>query len=121
MEIDAVCGVCGEKFKKNTEVISRKGSDICYACALGALTKGRCPEEGDFNSARLISREVSDEELEWLTEDLRSVEEGRSIRESYDSTGEEHVEPWCDICGTECYCDCCDECGQENPCLCEEN
>ena len=73
------CGKCNKQFETlddtNTE------NPICYGCALDSITGGRAPEEGDFNSTRIISGEMSEKEWNWLQEDLRAVEQGRSIRE----------------------------------------
>jgi hypothetical protein len=69
---------------------------------LNEFIGGRPPEEGDFNSAYLTSGEISDKELKWLKEDLRAVEQGRSIREVPEV--EESID-WCDVCGSgRCYC-----------------
>jgi len=41
------------------------------------------PEEGDFNSAGIVSGEISDKELGWLQEELESVDHSRE--ESFQS------------------------------------
>ena len=107
------CSECGKIFDCNGNVngnlanaVGRDSGQSCYACALQSLTAGRAPEEGDFNSARLISGEISDEELGWLMEDLRAVEQGRSIVEPYEDENE-YID-LCSQCGCEisnCYCD----------------
>ncbi|HEY4489922.1 MAG TPA: hypothetical protein VJC12_01550 [Candidatus Paceibacterota bacterium] len=94
------CRKCGKTFERNSQ-FGPTDSPICYSCTLNEFTGGRAPEEGDFNSASLTSGEISDKELKWLQEDLRAVEQGRSIREVPDE--EEHLD-WCDICGSTCYC-----------------
>jgi hypothetical protein len=96
-----ICRKCEKTFERN-EQLGPTDSPICYSCALNEFTGGRAPEEGDFNSASLVSGEISDKELQWLREDLRAVEEGRSIVEPL----EEHL-PGCDIwnwSGGDCYC-----------------
>lgn len=49
-------------------------STICYGCALESLIGNGCPEEGDCNSALLISGEMTDQEARWLQEDLESID-----------------------------------------------
>jgi len=83
---------------------------ICYSCALKQITGDRVPEEGDFNSARIISGEMSEHEWRLLQEDLQAVEEGRSIREYDDPLwGDNYVDPaWCYTCNRDtafCFCD----------------
>jgi hypothetical protein len=105
------CKSCGKQFEALNQNLPMKAAlggtekPICYACALQSITGGRAPEEGDFNSARIISGEMSEKEWKWLQEDLRAVEESRSIRE-YDEDIE-YIE-LCDECGGDrqyCYCD----------------
>lgn len=103
------CTQCQRQFERNekvsgtmAEALGRNSRSICYGCALMEFTGGRTPEEGDFNSARLVSGEISDNELRWLMEDLRAVEQGRSMVEYPDD--EKECIDWCDICGSTCYC-----------------
>lgn len=56
------------------------------------FTGGRAPEEGDFNSARLTSGEISDKELRWLQADLESVD--HSAAEEAWSEMVEDAEKW---------------------------
>ncbi len=81
------CSDCGRLFDQNDSsqvtnlgcVLGRDASkQLCYNCALNKVTGGGCPEEGDFNTASLISGEISDQEWKWMQEDLRAVETGRS-------------------------------------------
>ena len=81
------CSICGKIFQKHdlgqiadlADVLgSETSGQLCYDCALQKVTGGSCPEEGDFNTARLISGEITDQELQWLQEDLRAVVTGRS-------------------------------------------
>lgn len=73
------CGKCNKQFEALDDTSTEE--PICYGCALDSITGGRAPEEGDFNSARITSGEMSEKEWNWLQEDLRAVEQGRSIRE----------------------------------------
>lgn len=82
--------------------VGRNADCLCYVCALKSLIGNRVPEEGDFNSARLISGEIDDKELKWLMEDLRAVEQGRSLRCTSDDEEQERctecerVITWCE-------------------------
>jgi hypothetical protein len=69
MTHESVCGTCGKNFRSQ-----RKDSTTCYGCALTRLIGNGAPEEGDFNSALLISGEMSDEDARQLQEDLESVD-----------------------------------------------
>ncbi|MBI2087038.1 MAG: hypothetical protein HYT69_02600 [Candidatus Zambryskibacteria bacterium] len=122
--------MCGKTFEKNEKVnstmaaaVGRDSNDICYACALERITGGHAPEEGDFNSAHLISGEISDKDLGYLMEDLRNVELGRSTFEPYEEDSDEDWEDpaWCYTCNKDtafCTCYNCSKCGL-NPDFCE--
>ncbi len=101
--ITLTCGTCNKQFEALDDTNTEK--PICYACALKSIAGGWAPEEGDFNSARIISGEMSEKEWKWLQEDLRAVEEGRSIREYFCDEPENFER--CDECGQErLYCNC---------------
>lgn len=81
------CSGCGKLFVQNessqitylANILGRDASEqLCYNCALQKVTGGSCPEEGDFNTAALISGEISDQEWKWMQEDFRAVESGCS-------------------------------------------
>jgi len=77
MQIKTKCKSCGKEFVKNVEETSKssdRSQDICYDCALESLTKGRPPEEGDFNTAMITSGEMSEDESRLLQEELRKVD-----------------------------------------------
>ena len=87
------CSNCGKLFQQNdSSQITNWGctlgrdpdKQLCYSCALEKVTGGSCPEEGDFNTAHLISGEITDQEWKWMQEDLRAVETGRSSFEPDD-------------------------------------
>ncbi len=80
------CSVCSKHFERLYE---KRTCDICYECALKKLCGNFAPEEGDFNSARIVSGEMTEQEEKWLQEDLRAVETGRSIREPYSNDEDE--------------------------------
>jgi hypothetical protein len=93
------CSVCGKSFQKNesgqvanlANVLGRDASQqLCYNCALEKVTGGSCPEEGDFNTARLISGEMTDQERKWLMEDLRAVECPSEDDDDYDDYDRYH-------------------------------
>jgi hypothetical protein len=96
------CTRCGKGFE------TRNDSDLCYSCTLHDLTGGLAPEEGDFNTAKIQSGTMTDEEFGYLQEDLTAVEEGRSIREvnSYPNNG--YVDSaWCETCNKDtAFCEC---------------
>jgi len=99
-----VCETCGKHFNSQ-----RTTSEICYGCALTRLIGNGAPEEGDFNTALLVSGEMTDEEARDLQEDLESVEQGRSIREDFRDD-----EDACPICGGDPnWCDCIDRYGDD--------
>ncbi|OGZ83561.1 MAG: hypothetical protein A2599_00075 [Candidatus Staskawiczbacteria bacterium RIFOXYD1_FULL_39_28] len=119
------CGGCGKKFQQNdSDRITSSGNalgrepdkQLCYNCALEKVTGGSCPEEGDFNTARLISGEMTDQEWRWLQEDMRAVEESRSIIEpDSDDEDDYYNDPaWCYRCNRDtAFCKCiCYECGE---------
>ncbi len=124
------CSVCGKQFERNekvntatAEALGRNSRSICYACALEGITKGRAPEEGDFNSAHLISGEMSDRDLGYLLDDLRNVELGRSTFEPSE-VDENWIDPaWCYECNKDtafCGCTYCPMCGEyPEHCQCE--
>ncbi len=72
MTHDSVCGTCGRHFSSQN-----KNSTICYGCALTRLIGNGAPEEGDINTALLVSGEMSDENAHSLQEDLESVDHSR--------------------------------------------
>ena len=67
------CETCTNEFQ------SRKNdATTCYDCALQRIAGGSPPEEGDFNTARIVSGTMSEEEEGWLRSDLEAVEGGVS-------------------------------------------
>lgn len=118
--MEKICTVCSETFEQNqdpgiTAMAYAVGRDTdnerCYSCALDHLAGGRWPEEGDFNSARLISGEMSDKQWRWLQEDMRAIESGRrSVWEPMDDEIDDS--DWCYECNCDyyyCTCDLPDE------------
>ena len=90
--INVTCSTCSKTFSKNFHSQqdldeAEKNEHTCYDCTLERLTNGQCPEVGDFNSASIISGEMTDDERRWLQEDLRSVEAGSGSR--YEEDDEE--------------------------------
>ncbi len=72
MTHERICETCGKNFNSQ-----RKDGTTCYGCALIRLVGNRAPEEGDFNTALLISGEMSDKDARSLQEDLESVDHSR--------------------------------------------
>lgn len=108
--MEKICNICGKSFEQNENpeitylghVLGRDSdNERCYSCALIYVSGGFGPEGGDFNSARFISGEMSDDELQWFQKDQRSLQ--RRYREISD-------EEWygvCQDCGyslRECRC-----------------
>ncbi|MBN1169383.1 hypothetical protein JXA63_05870 [Candidatus Woesebacteria bacterium] len=58
----------------NTSFHSTHAEGPCYNCALDSITHGMPPEEGDFNTASIVSGTLTEEEMEHLRKDLESVE-----------------------------------------------
>lgn len=69
MTYKSTCATCGKNFRSQN-----KNSTTCYGCALTQLTGNKAPEEGDINSALLISGEMSDRDARQLQEDLESID-----------------------------------------------
>ncbi|MEK7202159.1 MAG: hypothetical protein AAB669_01345 [Patescibacteria group bacterium] len=86
-----------------TPFVSQKHSTICFDCALKHFAGNTDPEEGDFNSALLLSGKMTDNEARWLQEDLKSVEQVQ------DDFAEEEIDmDICEICGGDslwCHCE----------------
>lgn len=80
------CKSCSDIFEVSDEKVERS---ICYKCTLKELCGDRPPEEGDFNSAMIISGDMSEQEWQLLRADLEAVESGRPIREPYDDEHED--------------------------------
>jgi hypothetical protein len=70
------CKTCNKQFEALDDTNTEE--PICYGCALESITGGRAPEEGDFNSARIISGEMSEQEWRWMQEDFESVDHSRA-------------------------------------------
>lgn len=68
-----ICEKCAKKFETR-----KSDAETCYGCALKRITGGHAPEEGDFNTARLVSGTMTEEEERWLRSDLEAVEGGAS-------------------------------------------
>lgn len=72
------CKSCRRQFERLYEEMAR---DICFKCALEELCGNFPPEEGDFNSAMIISGEMTKQEEEWLQEDLEAIDHSRAESE----------------------------------------
>jgi hypothetical protein len=70
------CEKCGKEYQKNDQV-ARDCEHICYECALSNLCGDGYPEEGDFNTARLQSGEISDQAFKQLRRELTAIEQGQ--------------------------------------------
>ena len=75
--IEKQCRECGNTFRTNNN------SDKCYSCTLIDVTHDQPPEEGDFNTAGIISGTMTEEERSYLQKDLEQVEFGGSLNSSY--------------------------------------
>lgn len=53
MVYDAFCRTCNKKFKTTKQTATQ-----CYSCTLHSLIQSGGPEEGDFNTAQILSGEV---------------------------------------------------------------
>jgi hypothetical protein len=85
MTYERTCKTCRKKFRSQ-----KIDSTICYGCALKHFAGNRPPEEGDFNSASIVSGEMTDEEARSLQKELESVDHSgeeaneRRLYEGYD-------------------------------------
>jgi len=84
MTTNQTCTNCGKDFERQVRENQQETDDLhtatCYQCVLDRLCRGRAPEEGDYNAARVCSGEMSDNDVQWLREDLLHVESGSSSR-----------------------------------------
>lgn len=72
------CSVCSRTFETK-----KSEATTCYDCCLERLTGDRAPEEGDFNTARISSGQMTEQQERWLREDLESVDHSGE-QEMYD-------------------------------------
>lgn len=84
------CVGCGETFQTTND------SAKCYDCTLDELTRGRAPEEGDFNTAAITSGTLTEAEQGYLAKDLEAIECGRTTQEEagFDAEGYPIEEDW---------------------------
>lgn len=84
--VTKTCLGCGKSFQTSNN------SDKCYNCTLDDITHGNPPEEGDFNTAGIVSGTLSVQERHNLQRDLESVELGRTTEEEYDDGRDDEEE-----------------------------
>jgi hypothetical protein len=75
--VTKVCA-CGKEFKTSN------GSTKCYDCTLEDITHGNPPEEGDFNTAGIVSGTLTSQERSNLQSDLESIDNSRTTEEEYE-------------------------------------
>ncbi|OGZ60737.1 MAG: hypothetical protein A2919_01105 [Candidatus Spechtbacteria bacterium RIFCSPLOWO2_01_FULL_43_12] len=85
--VTKVCRGCGKEFQTSND------SDKCYNCTLEDICHGNPPEEGEFNTARIVSGTLSAQEYRYLQQDWGSVELGRTTEEEL-GLGEEEDEEY---------------------------
>ena len=85
--VSKVCVGCEKAFRTSNN------SAKCYDCTLEDITHGNPPEEGDFNTAGIVSGTLSAQERRYLQQDLESVELGRTTEEEL-GLGEEEDEEY---------------------------
>lgn len=68
--VEKTCSKCGKTFRTNNN------SEKCYNCTLDGITGGYAPEEGDYNSAKIMSGEITEQEFRRLQQELGAVELG---------------------------------------------
>lgn len=113
-----VCG-CGKTFRTSNN------SDKCYDCTLEDITHGNPPEEGDFNTAGIVSGTLTEAERGHLQQDLESVETGRSIQYAEEIDTGYVDSAWCTKCNRDtafCLCKCyvCEEQLENCRCKCAQ-
>jgi len=79
--VSKVCIGCGKSFKTSND------SSKCYNCTLSDIPHGSAPEEGDFNTAGIVSGTLSTQERRYLQSDLEQVELGQTTQEEYEDSG----------------------------------
>lgn len=79
------CSKCHKQFDTSND------STLCYNCTLEQVTNGFPPEEGDFNTAGILSGTLTKAERCNLQQDLESVELGRTTQEEWE---EEPDDDW---------------------------
>jgi hypothetical protein len=79
------CSKCHKQFDTSNN------SDLCYSCTLDQVANGFPPEEGDFNTAGILSGTLTEAERHNLQQDLESVELGRTTQEEGE---EEEPDDW---------------------------
>lgn len=100
---------CGKEFDTHND------SDYCYDCIWQQIARGAAPEEGDLNSALIVSGAMTAQQSADLQQDLLAVEMGTSSEGLGwdDSEWPSHRE----YAGEECP-----DCGyDEYDCICEIN
>jgi len=65
--VEKVCSKCKGTFQTSND------SELCYNCTLADVAGDLAPEEGDFNTASILSGTMTAEERRWLQEDLEAV------------------------------------------------
>jgi len=63
------CAVCNQSFETYKE-----DATTCYSCHLKSLSGGGCPEEGDFNTATILSGRPSPQEEGQLWQELAKID-----------------------------------------------
>jgi len=81
--VTKTCIGCGKSFQTSN------GSDKCYNCILDDICHGNPPEEGDFNTAGVVSGTLSVQERRSLQSELESAELGRTTEEEYGDEDED--------------------------------
>lgn len=86
--VSKVCTGCGRAFRTSND------SSKCYNCTLSDITRGMPPEEGDFNTAGIVSGTLTAQERRYLQSDLESVERTTDEEYGYDQDGDEEPYSW---------------------------
>jgi len=63
------CTVCNQSFETH-----KNEADTCYSCHLTRLRDGGCPEEGDFNTATILSGRLSPQEEREFWQELSQID-----------------------------------------------
>lgn len=94
--VTKVCTGCGKEFRTSND------SNHCYDCCLNDIAHGTAPEEGDFNTARIVSGTLSTQERRYLQSDLEQVECGMTTEEEWGVEEEPYDGPVIDDGGPDC-------------------
>ena len=86
------CSSCNQDFD------THKGDATkCYSCHLKSLSGGGCPEEGDFNTAALLSGRLSPQEEREFQQELCKIDHS-DVADEYEARLRDYEDFYTDPC-----------------------